>query len=373
MKILHFYKTFAADQHGGVEHFIRHLTHATCALGYENTVLSLAREPEAPVVTPEYRLFQAKEDANIASTGMSWSAFSLFARLAAEAHVVHYHFPWPFMDVVHFVSRADKPCVVTYHSDIVRQSLMLPLHWPLMNLFLGSVDAIAGTSPNYLQSSRVFRRFKDKSQAIPIGLQESLYPTADSAAVDALKKRFGERFFLFVGVLRYYKGLHFLLEALEGTDLQLVLVGAGPVEKALREEARQRGLANVHFIGQVTEQEKVNLFNACYGVVFPSHLRSEAFGISLLEGAMFGKPMICSEIGTGTSFINQHEQTGLVVPPADAPALKAALQRMWSDPAEAARFGAAARQRFLQVFSAPVMGQAYGDLYRQVHGARASS
>lgn len=370
MKILHFYKTFAADQHGGVEHFIRHLTHATTALGCENTILSLAREPAVPLLTKEYRLFQVKESVNFASTGMSTSAFSMFARLAAEADVVHYHFPWPFMDLVHLVSRVGKPSVVTYHSDIVRQRLMLPLYWPLMSLFLNSVDAIAGTSPNYMESSRVLRFYKSKSQAIPIGLQESLYPAVDTAAVVELKKQFGERFFLFVGVLRYYKGLHFLLEALKGTDMPLVVVGAGPIETALREDARRLSLANVYFIGQVTEQEKVNLFNACYGVVFPSHLRSEAFGISLLEGAMFGKPMICSEIGTGTSFINQHDVTGLVVPPADSQALKAALKRLWSDPQEAARFGAAARQRFLQVFSANVMGQAYSDLYRKLHGAK---
>lgn len=366
MKILHFYKTFAVDQHGGVEHFIRHLTHATSSLGCENTILSLAREPGAPLVTKEYRLFQVKESANFASTGMSLSAFSAFSRMAAEADVIHYHFPWPFMDLVHFVSRVAKPSVVTYHSDIVRQRVMLPIYWPLMNMFLRSVNAIAGTSPNYLDSSRVLRKFRDKSLAIPIGLQESLYPVANASATAELKARFGERFFLFVGVLRYYKGLHFLLQALEGTDLPMVIVGAGPIESELREEATRLGLTNVYFIGQVSEQEKVDLFNACYAVVFPSHLRSEAFGISLLEGAMFGKPMICSEIGTGTSFINQHEVTGLVVPPANAQALKGAMMRLWGDSGEAARFGEAARQRFLQVFSAQVMGEAYNNLYESV-------
>jgi glycosyltransferase involved in cell wall biosynthesis len=366
LKILHFYKTFAADQHGGVEHFIRHLTHATSSLGCENTILSLAREPSAPLVTKDYRLFQVKESANLASTGMSVSAFSVFSSMASEADVIHYHFPWPFMDLVHVVSRVAKPSVVTYHSDIVRQRFMLPIYWPLMNMFLRSVNAIAGTSPNYLDSSRVLRKFRDKSLAIPIGLQESLYPAASASTTAELKTRFGDRFFLFVGVLRYYKGLHFLLQALEGTDLPMVIVGAGPIENELREEAARLGLTNINFIGQVTEQEKVDLFNACYAVVFPSHLRSEAFGIGLLEGAMFGKPMICSEIGTGTSFINQHEVTGLVVPPANAQALKGAMMRLWNHSEEAASFGEAARQRFLEVFSAQVMGEAYSSLYESV-------
>ena len=54
-----------------------------------------------------------------------------------------------------------------------------------------------------------------------------------------------------------------------------------------------------------------------YAILFPSHLRSEAFGISLLEGAMFGKPLISSEIGTGTTYINIDGKTGVVVPPSD--------------------------------------------------------
>jgi len=59
--------------------------------------------------------------------------------------------------------------------------------------------------------------------------------------------------------------------------------------------------------------------------VFPSYLRSEAFGISLLEDAMYGKPMISREIGTGTTYINIGGETGLVVPPSDSMALRQAM------------------------------------------------
>jgi glycosyltransferase involved in cell wall biosynthesis len=366
LKILHFYKTFAADQYGGVETFIRHLTHASTQLGCENSVLSLAREPSEPVVSSDYRLFQAKENFNIASTGFSLSSFAEFARLAAEVDVVHYHFPWPFMDIVHFATRIGKPCVVTYHSDIVRQQLLLQVYRPLMHAFLASVDAIAATSPNYLESSPVLSRFRSKSCSIPIGLEQSMYPTADPQAVAALQQRYGQRFFLFVGVLRYYKGLNYLLKAIEDTGWPLLIVGAGPIEQELISVAAKLGLSNVHFVGQATEQEKVDMIAASYAVVFPSHLRSEAFGISLLEGAMLGKPMICSEIGTGTSFINQHEVTGLVVPPADAGALRAAMSILWQSPQLAARYGDAARERYLNVFTAKQMGVAYTKLYADV-------
>lgn len=362
LKILHFYKTFAADQHGGVEMFIRHLTRATSQRGCENVVLSLSKNAVPCIQTADYRLVQAKEDFSLASTGFSLSSFKIFSKLAQSVDVIHYHFPWPFMDVVHFATRVQKPTVVTYHSDIVRQKLLKCLYNPLQKLFLDDVDRIVATSPNYIESSPVLARYRHKASAIPIGLDQSMYPEPEADKVSQLCMQYG-KFFLFVGVLRYYKGLEYLLQAMEGKDWPLLIVGAGPLEQELISIAVKGKLTSVHFIGQVSEQEKVNLLKACYAVVFPSHLRSEAFGISLLEAAMFGKPMICSEIGTGTSYINQNNISGLVVPPANALAMRLAMEQLWSSPELAVVYGAAARERYLQVFTSCAMGEAYMNVY----------
>lgn len=91
--------------------------------------------------------------------------------------------------------------------------------------------------------------------------------------------------------------------------------GAGPLAAELQEEAKKLNLNSVHFIGHVEEEDKHALYELCRCVVFPSHLRSEAFGVPLLEGAMHAKPLICTEIGTGTSYINLHDKTGFVVEP----------------------------------------------------------
>ncbi len=81
---------------------------------------------------------------------------------------------------------------------------------------------------------------------------------------------------------------------------------------------------------------------------------------------MFGKPMICSEIGTGTSYVNEHLVTGLVVQPADSSALNLAMQRLWNNPALAAKYGTAARQRYLNLFTAENMGRAYTEAYKNL-------
>lgn len=108
-----------------------------------------------------------------------------------------------------------------------------------------------------------------------------------------------------------------LLDALPGTDFRVVIIGSGPVERELRAQAERLKLTNVDFVGPVGDDDKIALLTLCHALTFPSHLRSEAFGISLLEAAMFGKPMISTEIGTGTSYVNVDGETGLVVPASD--------------------------------------------------------
>ena len=70
-------------------------------------------------------------------------------------------------------------------------------------------------------------------------------------------------------------------------------------------------------------------------VVFSSNLRSEAFDISLLEEAMFGKPMISSEIGVGTSFINIDQDTGTLAHPSSPKYLQQAMTYLWNSPLQA--------------------------------------
>lgn len=365
MRILHFYKTYFPDSVGGVEQVINQLARASQPLGVYAEVLALSPKLSAPVIEIDgHRVHRVKNNFQIASTGFSLAAFSRFSQLAKQVDVIHYHFPWPFMDLVHFATRVKKPTVVTYHSDIIRQKKLLKFYEPLQHHFLSSVDKIVVTSPNYLETSQVLSNYRDKTTIIPIGLEKATYPAAPPALLEKWRARLGGRFFLFVGMLRYYKGLHILLEALKDTDYPMVIVGAGPIEAELKAHAIQLGLKNIHFTGALPNDDKAALLELCYAVVFPSHLRSEAFGISLLEGAMYGKPMISSEIGTGTSFINIDQKTGLVVKPSDPISFRNAMQFLWENPAVAEKMGAQAAKRYAEHFTASQMAASYVELYK---------
>jgi len=367
MRVLHFYKTSLPDTMGGVEQVIHQIALGVKKHGIETDVLSLT--PNIQARTMEYNgylVHQAKRDLQIASTGFSASVFFRFSELAKKADVIHYHFPWPFMDVVHFATRVRKPTIVTYHSDIIRQKNLLKVYRPLQHRFLNSVGLIIATSPNYLKSSSVLNKFPDKTRIIPIGLDKSTYPVANHESLTSWKEKLGPKFFLFVGVLRYYKGLHILLKAAQHTNYPIAIVGAGPIEHELKAQATELGLKNIYFLGYLPDAEKVALLTLCLAVIFPSHLRSEAFGISLLEGAMYGKPMISSEIGTGTTFINIANETGLTIPPSDANALRQAMAFLWNNPERAEEMGALAEKRYLEYFTAETMSTNYAKLYREL-------
>ncbi len=369
MRVLHFYKTAFPDSMGGVEQVIHQIASGAVKLGIETDVLSLTSSHVPRTIEMNgYSVHRARLDLQVASTGFSASAFWRFSQLAKKADVIHYHFPWPFMDAVHFVSNVKKPTLVSYHSDIIKQKNLLKLYRPLKNKFLGSVDRIVAASPNYLESSDVLKKFLGKVSVIPYGLDKASYPIPTAQKLQYWREQFSPRFFLFVGVLRYYKGLHILVEAAQGIDYPIVIVGAGPIEAELKAHAIKLGLKNIYFLGQLSDEDKVALLILSYGVVFPSHLRSEAFGISLLEGAMYGKPMISSEIGTGTTFINIADETGLVVPPSDPVALRQAMRYLWEHPVQAAEMGKRAEERYWKNFTADQMVSSYAKLYKELVG-----
>ena len=366
MRILHYYKTSYPDTYGGVEQMVHQLCRTGSARGISHHVLSLGALTGRLHAIEGYTRQVVQRDFSIASLDVSVASLAYFRAEVAKADIVHFHFPWPFADMAYLLKGANKPSLVTYHSDIVRQRKLLLLYRPLKRRFLGCVDRIVATSPNYLETSDVLGRYRHKTEVIPIGLDPATYAAPTAAKLAEWRRKAGTRFFLFVGVLRYYKGLHILLEALRNIDLPVVIVGSGPIEFELRRLASEYGLRNTHFFGILPEEDKVALLRLCSAVVFPSHLRSEAFGISLLEGAMFGKPMISSEIGTGTTYINEAGITGLVVPPSDPIALRQAMQLLWQQPDVARDMGQRAEARFIRFFTANTMAESYARVYRDI-------
>lgn len=366
MRVLHVYKTYYPDTYGGIEQVIYQLCQGFIRRGIISDVFTFSPDKETGLVTYEdHRVIYNKRVIEIASTPFSLKAFKRFSDIKDNYDVINYHFPFPFMDMMHLTSHPHAKTVVTYHSDIVKQKRLMRLYKPLRKRFLDSVDCIVASSPNYAASSSTLQKYSDKTIVIPFGLEPHSIQS-DPSRIEYWRKVVGEKFFLFVGAFRYYKGLHILLEAAEMTRLPVVIVGGGPLETDLRSHVTKRQLNNVIFTGMLDDEDKHVLYTLCRGIVFPSHLRSEAFGITLLEGARFSKPLISCELGTGTSFINQDKVNGCVIQPNDSQSLADAMIELWNDDDKVAQYGINSRHRFETMFTAEHMIDAYVSLYKSL-------
>lgn len=370
IKALQVYRTYFPDPPGGLQEAVRQIAIATSRMQVHSKIFALSPSPRPMELDrPEGRVIRAKSWAAPASCDLGgYLAFSRFSRACAESDIVHYQFPWPFADVLHAVVRPSIPAVMTYQSDVVRQKLLGKMYAPLMWKMLRSMKFVIATSPTYARTSLVLSHpsIRDKVRVIPNGIDEETYSKASD---DSVFSRIGlsnaEPYFLFIGVLRYYKGLHTLAQAASQVGARIVIAGSGPEEKSLKDLVSQCGAKNVVFAGQVSDGEKNSLLKSCCALVLPSHLRSEAFGMVLVEAAMVNKPLISCEIGTGTSYVNAHEETGLVIPPESPSQLASAMNQLLQDESLAESMGRAARARYETLFSGEALGRAYAGLYRE--------
>lgn len=303
-----------------------------------------------------------------ASSPFSFALWKAFPGQVEWADIIHYHFPWPMADLLHLGHHVKKPSLITYHSDIVRQKYWRYLYQPLMWSFLKKMKRIIATSQNYIETSPVLQQFKEKTSAIPIGLDAEHYHI-NPLKQAAWREKLPAHFLLFVGVLRYYKGLEYLLEALKTIDqpIALVIAGDGPLMEALQTQANSLPQSvQIIFTGFVDDADLCALYSLATLLVIPASHRSEAYCIALAEGLLFGLPLISTELGTGTSFVNQHDETGLVVPACNPTALREAIVALLKDDACQQRMRMASRQRFEAHFTAKVMAKAYVYEYNRI-------
>jgi glycosyltransferase involved in cell wall biosynthesis len=347
MNILHLYKDYFPVQ-GGIENHIQWLAEAQAARGHQVSVLVTSRDRHTHIKTMNgVRVIFAARLATISSAPISLAMLAFLRR--EQPDIVHLQFPYPWGEAAnYFFGRAHKT-VLTYQSDIVRQKYLRVVYAPLMQCVLARADAIIATSPNYVASSPVLSRWKDKCVVIPLAIDPSPFETA---APDASLTPRRAPLLLFVGRLRYYKGLQYLLRALtELPTAHLHVIGSGPMENAWRSLANGLQVADrVTFAGDVADADLPSAYAACDVFVLPSSERSEAFGLVQLEAMAAGKPVVSTELGTGTSFVNVDGETGFVVPARDPHALASAIKRLIDDRTLRERMGTAARARVEQQF-----------------------
>lgn len=372
MKILELGK-FYPPHRGGIETLIKLLSEGFVRAGDEvdcvvaNTAPRTVRETMNGV-----RVHRLASFGLVASTSLCPGYPGAVRRFAPD--LVHAHFPNPLADLAVLRAPRDVPAVLHYHSDIVRQAGLMRVYRHLLVRLLDRVDRIVVATPAHRDFSPWLPRWAKKVEIIPFGLdlerflQPAFVPPAVAAARAAAA---GRGIVVNIGRLVGYKGQKYLIEAMRDVPGVAWIVGAGPLEAELRALARTAGVADrVTFWGEVDDDTLPALLQAADVFALPSITPNEAFGLVQVEAMACGRPVVCCDLKSGVPHVNRHEVTGLVVPPADAAALAAALRRLLDNRPWREQLGAAARRRALDEFSAQVMLRRHQELFRQLADRR---
>ena len=369
MRIAHVYKDYHPPVRGGIEQTIERMARWQVRAGHEVTVIvsaSGARRSRTEIVDG-VRVVRVGEWGRALSSPICPGFPAAVAR--ARADLWHLHSPNPLGEASVWLTRPAGAMVFTYYCDLSRQRALLPVYGPLVHALFRRADVLHAISPQALaRADSLVAPWRDRFRVVPLGIDAGpfLALDRDREGARALRARYGDPFLLFVGRLRHYKGLHVLLAAMPRLAAPLVIVGEGPKAAELREQSRRLGLDDrVHFVGSVGESELLDHVAAAGIGLLPSSTPTEAFGLAMVEYMAAGLPVVSTELGTGTSYVNQDGVTGLIAPANDPGALGAAIARLLADPALRASMGAAGRARVRENFTTEAMMRGMDLLYTE--------
>ena len=264
------------------------------------------------------------------------ASFGAAARRAAgDADLVHAH--WLPSGIVALSTR--KPFVVQLWGTDVELARRVPR---LAAAVLRRAEAVI--CPSSALAGDATRLGARQIEIVPSGvdLPETVGDEANPPEV------------LYAGRLSPEKGVLELVEAAEG--MNLVVAGDGP----LRDRVPQA-------LGFVPPAELDRLYARAAVVACPSH--REGFGVACLEAMAHGRPVVASGVG-GLLDLVVNGETGILVEPGNVQALRAALERLLSDPRLRRRMGDAGRQRAAEHFSWPRVTRKTLDVYARYAGKK---
>jgi rhamnosyl/mannosyltransferase len=257
-----------------------------------------------------------------------------------KPEILHIHMPNTSAFWLLLSKKARKiPWVIHWHSDVISTynkylNFAYNFYKPFEQKLLKLSQAIIVTSPPYLTSSLALKSWQHKSHIIPLGIDITRLPLANTKnklwAENIWGKQTTLRIFT-IGRMSYYKGHEILIRAAKKLEnIQIVIVGNGEERRNLENLIKILNIQNkVKLLGFRSNEEIAALFNSCDCFCLPSLERTEAFGVVLMEAMRYSKPIIASDIyGSGVTWVVKHKENGFLFPVADIDSLVNILQKM---------------------------------------------
>jgi len=173
---------------------------------------------------------------------------------------------------------------------------------------------------------------------------------------------------LYVGRLTPEKGVLTLLTAWQRLQVRIPLriAGSGPERASLEAHAKQIGLSDIRFLGQLPREEVIAALKGGLFLLFTSELY-ENFPMTIVEAFACGVPVICSRLGAMEEIVADG-RTGLHFTPGNADDLAAKVEWAWAHPEEMAAMGRAGRAEYEAKYTAERNYEMLMEIYSRVLG-----
>lgn len=355
---------------GGTENVMRDLTEGLNKEGIKCDVLCCNDTNKyEETELPGYKVMRTKTNWKVGSIAISFQQIMKLKSIWRNYDIIHLHHPAPMATLAVLLINPSCKVVVYWHSDIVRQKILLLFFKPFQNLLLKLSSAVVATNPKYITGSNALQKYPLKTTYIPIGISP-LTPLGP-ADLALLKSKYAEKKIIFsLGRLVEYKGFKYLVDAATHLppDYLILIGGEGRLRPALQKQIAENSLEDkVKLLGKLSDNELAGYYNICDLFCLPSISKNEAFGLVLAEAMSFSKPIVATNIpGSGVPWVNEHEVTGLNVEVENAVELANSIKMILSNPALARKYGEAAFRRYSDIFKKESMTNSFIKLYNSV-------
>jgi rhamnosyl/mannosyltransferase len=373
MKVLQIGKFYPVR--GGVEKVMYDLTVGLSHRNIHCDMLCAAMKGQPPGIIPlnAYgRILCVQTWIRLSATMISPGMIAKLHKIHQEYDIIHIHHPDPMACLALFFSGYKGKVILYWHSDILKQRMLLKLYGPLQRWMIKRANVIVGTSPVYVQHSPFLEQVQKKIIHIPIGAPPMV---AKPDRVIRLREQYaGKKIVFSLGRLVEYKGYEYLIRAAQYLDNDCVILvgGTGPLKGKLQQLIDLLGVnGKVKLAGFLSADEVPVYFMACDVFALSSIWKTEAFGIVQIEAMSCGKPIVATHIeGSGVDWVNAEGVSGYNVDSENAEALADAIRKLLSDSQRYIELSRGARLRYEAMFTQDKMVDSYLQLYEKIIGVK---
>lgn len=345
---------FAYPHIGGIESVINQINDSLPNEEFEKEVLCCSNT-EKTSIENGVKYNRARYLFEVFNNTISLSFLWKLSRVKTD--VIHYHMPFIFAVVAHFIARPKyKKMYITYHSDLIAYKKVMKYFWWIYEKLYANADNIFVLSPNAIDRDSILKNNRGKIVVIPYGINteisSAIIEKRHINGIDIKGFARNRKILLCMGRFVNLKGFIYAIKAMETIENAVLLVaGDGELKNYFEQYIKEHHLEDkVKLIGFVNKEKDKEFLFFNIDIFLMTSTKTESFSIVQLEAMKYGKPVINTNLGTGVNYVSVDKETGLTVEHENVEQLANAINKLLNNDELRLQYGRNARKRVEELF-----------------------